>query len=70
MVQPSCCVDCRAHLLRNGFRCRYTAYIGPTWTMLYLAQLAHFAVESASRFVAAGESDQGVGWGMGRDIGV
>jgi DNA invertase Pin-like site-specific DNA recombinase len=35
-----------------------------------LAQLARFAVESASRFVAAGESDQGVGCGMGPDFGV
>jgi hypothetical protein len=35
-----------------------------------LAQLARFAVESTSRFVAAGESDQGVGCGMGPDFGV
>jgi hypothetical protein len=35
-----------------------------------LTQLARFAVESASRFVAAGESDQGVAGGMGPDFGV
>jgi hypothetical protein len=35
-----------------------------------LTQLARFAFEPASRFVAAGESDQGVGCGMGPDFGV
>jgi hypothetical protein len=35
-----------------------------------LAQLAQFGVELASQFVAAGESDQGVGSGEGWDLGV